>query len=114
MAINSEDKAGNGVQIFNTETAAVRVLDTSSSVYSGLAWRKKSADLAVLRSKSDEHREGPTQVALAWTHVGESSESAHTYDPTADSKFPFGMRTVTFRKPAWAEDGGIVFLGFAK
>jgi dienelactone hydrolase len=114
MAVNAEDKTGNGVQIFNSETAAVRVLDSTASVYSGLAWRKKSADLALLRSKSDEHREGPTQVALAWTHVGESSEAAHLYDPAADTKFPSGMRTVAFHKPTWAEDGDIVFLGVAK
>lgn len=114
MTINAEDKTGNGVQIFNTETAAVRALDTSSSTYSGLAWRKKSSDLAVLRSKVDEHREGPAQVALVWTNLGASSEGAHVYDPTADSKFPVGMRTVAFHTPSWAEDGGIVFLGFAK
>jgi dipeptidyl aminopeptidase/acylaminoacyl peptidase len=114
MTINAEDKTGNGVQIFNTENAAVRALDTSSSIYSGLAWRKKSADLAVLRSKADEHREGPTQVALAWTNLGETSEGAHLYDPTADAKFPAGMRTVGFHIPSWAEDGGIVFLGIAK
>jgi dienelactone hydrolase len=114
MAINAEDKTGNGVQIFNTETAAVRVLDTSSSIYSGLAWRKKSSDLALLRSKADEHREGPTQVALAWTNLGESSEAAHLYDPTGDPQFPAGMRAVAFHTPGWAEDGGIVFLGFAK
>jgi dipeptidyl aminopeptidase/acylaminoacyl peptidase len=114
MTTNAEDKAGNGVQIFNSETAAVRVLDTSASVYGGLAWRKKSADLAVLRSKADDHRDGPTQIALAWMHLGETSESAHLYDPTADAKFPAGMRTVSFHRPAWADDGGIVFLGFAR
>lgn len=114
MTINAEDKTGNGVQLFNVRGASVRALDTSSSVYSGLAWRKKSADLAVLRSKTGEHREGPTQVALAWMNLGEAGESARVYDPTGDAKFPAGMRTVAFRKPAWAEDGGVVFLGIAK
>jgi dienelactone hydrolase len=114
MAVNAEDKTGNGVQIFNSETAAVRVLDSSASIYSGLAWRKKSADLAVLRSKTDEHREGSTQVALAWTHLGDPSEASHLYDPAADTKFPSGLRTVAFRKPTWAEDGDVVFLGVAK
>lgn len=114
MTINAEDKTGNGLQLFNSETGTVRVLDTSSSIYSGLAWRKKSTDLAALRSKADDHREGPTQVALAWTNLGDSSEAAHLYDPTADTKSPAGMRTVAFQKPAWAEDGGIVFLGVAK
>ena len=114
MTINTEDKTGNGVQIFDVRTASVRVLDTSASIYSGLSWRKKGADLAVLRSKSDDHREGPTQVALAWTNLGQGSESAHVYDPTADSKFPAATRTVSFRKPEWALDGGVVFLGLAK
>jgi dipeptidyl aminopeptidase/acylaminoacyl peptidase len=114
MTINAEDKTGNGVQIFDVHTAAVRVLDTSASVYSGLSWRKKSADLAVLRSKSDDHRDGPIQVALAWTNLGQSSEAAHLYDPTADAKFPAATRTVSFHKPEWALDGGVVFLGIAK
>ena len=114
MTISTEDKTGNGVQIFDVHTASVRVLDTSASVYSGLSWRKKSADLAVLRSKSDDHRDGPTQVALAWTNLGQPSEAPHLYDPTADSKFPAATRTVSFHKPDWALDGGIVFLGLAK
>jgi dienelactone hydrolase len=114
MTISTEDKTGNGVQIFDVHTASVRVLDTSASLYSGLSWRKKSADLAVLRSKSDDRHDGPTQVALAWTNLGQSSDSAHLYDPTADSKFPAATRAVSFRKPDWALDGGVVFLGLAK
>jgi len=114
MTISTEDKTGNGVQIFDAHAASVRVLDTSASLYSGLSWRKKSADLAVLRSKTDDHRDGPTQVALAWTNLGQSSESAHFYDPTGDSKFPAATRTVSFHKPEWALDGGVVFLGLVK
>ena len=114
MTINAEDKTGNGVQIFDVQTGSVRVLDTSASVYSGLSWRKKSADLAVLRSKSDDHRDGPTQLALAWTNLGQGSESAHRYDPAADAKFPAGERTVSFHRPEWALDGDVVFLGLAK
>ena len=114
MTINTDDKTGNGIQIFDVHSASVRVLDTSASVYSGLSWRKKSADLAVLRSKSNDHRDGPTQVALAWTNLGQSSESAPVYDPATDSKFPAATRTVSFHKPEWALDGGIVFLGLAK
>jgi dienelactone hydrolase len=114
MTMSTEDKTGNGIQIFDARTASVRVLDTSASVYSGLSWRKKSADLAVLRSKSDDHRDGPTQIALAWTNLGQPSEAAHLYDPTADSKFPPATRTVSFRKPDWTLDGRVVFLGLAK
>src|SRR5947208_1935291 len=51
IAISAEDKTGNGVQLFDTATGSLRVLDSASSVYSGLAWRKDSADLAALRWK---------------------------------------------------------------
>ncbi len=114
MAINADDKTGNGVQLFNTETATVRILDSSSSTYSGLVWRKNSSDLAVLRSKSDPQREGPTYVALAWLHLPDSSEAAHVFDPMTGPNFPAGMRIVSYRKPSWSEEGGMVFFGIAK
>src|SRR5262249_7323950 len=108
------NKTGNGVQLFDPETGALRALDSSPSTYTGLTWRKDSADLAVLRSKTDERHDGPTQVALAWTHLADTSEAGHVYDPTADSKFSAGLRTVAFRKPSWSDDGGVVFLGVAR
>jgi dienelactone hydrolase len=114
LTISAEDKTGNGVQLFDPETNALRVLDSSASTYSGLAWRKDSADLAVLRSKADDRHESSTQIALAWTHLAEASEARQVYDPTADTKFPSGMRTVAFRKPSWSAEGSIVFLGIAK
>ncbi|MBI3404575.1 MAG: S9 family peptidase, partial [Acidobacteria bacterium] len=114
LAINTEDKTGNGVQLFDPETGALRVLDSSVALYTGLTWRKNSADLAGLRSKTDDRHEGATNTALAWTHLGESSESRHSFDPGAEAKFPAGMRTVAFRKPSWSDDGTIVFFGISK
>jgi len=108
LTISAEDKAGNGVQIFDTDTASLRVLDSAPAVYSQLAWRKDSEDLAVLRSQTDEKRDGPTQRVLAW-----SGNSVRTYDPTADKKFPSDLRIVAWRKPAWSEDGAVVFVGTA-
>jgi dienelactone hydrolase len=114
IAIATEDKQGNGVQLLDPETGVLRVLDSSPSVYSNLAWRKESPDLAVLRSKADERRDGPTHLVLAWTHVGESGERRLTYDPTADTRFPAGLRIVPYRKPAWSDDGHVVFVGVSK
>jgi dipeptidyl aminopeptidase/acylaminoacyl peptidase len=114
VTISAEDKAGNGVQLFDPDSSALRVLDSSSSIYSALAWRKDAADLAVLKSKSDDRHDGPTHIALAWTRLTEPSEATRTYDPTADNAFPPGMRTVAFRKPSWSDEGAVVFLGVAK
>ena len=76
LAISAEDKTGNGVQLFDPESGSLRVLDSSSSSYTGLAWRKKSTDLAVLKSKADDKHDGPAQIALAWGHLGESKEAS--------------------------------------
>jgi dipeptidyl aminopeptidase/acylaminoacyl peptidase len=113
MTISTEDKTGNAVQLFDTATASLRVLDSATSIYSDLAWHKDSGDLAVLRSKTDDKHDGPTSVAMVWWHLGETKENAHVYDPTADAKFPTGMRLVTYRRPSWSDDGATVFLGYA-
>jgi predicted peptidase len=112
MTISADGKTGNGVHLFDPESAVLRVLDSSSAVYKSLAWRKDSADLAVLRAKTDEAKEDSTYVVLSWTGIGKN-ERHHTYDPTADPTFPAGLRTVTYRPLSWLEDGRVLFLGIA-
>ena len=112
MIISAEGKTGNGVQLFDPETAVLRVLDSSASLYTDLAWRKDNPDLAVLRARTDERKDGSTYVVLSWTGLGKT-ERQRTYDPTADSTFPAGMRTVSFRRLAWSDDGGVLFFGIA-
>jgi dienelactone hydrolase len=112
MTISAEDKSGNGVHLFDPENSVLRVLDSSSSIYTGLAWRRDSADLAVLRESIDESKEGATHVVLSWTGIS-GNERHHAYDPTADSTFPDGMRTVPFQPLSWSEDGKVLFLGIA-
>jgi dipeptidyl aminopeptidase/acylaminoacyl peptidase len=114
IAIAAEGKTGNGVQLFDPDSGVLRVLDSAAAIYTGLAWRKDAADLAVLRSKTDDRRDGSTHVALAWTRLGDAAEARHAYDPTTDAAFPAGMRTVVFRKPSWSDEGDVVFVGVAK
>jgi dipeptidyl aminopeptidase/acylaminoacyl peptidase len=113
FTISTTDKTGNGVQVFDTKTGALRTLDSSSAVYSNLAWRKDSTDLAALKSKTDDKHDGPTQIALSWTGLG-GTEAAKVYDPTADAKFPAGMAVSGARRPSWSEDGKVVYVGLAE
>jgi len=110
MTINAEGKAGNGIQVFDPATGALRVLDSASAIYTGLAWRKDANDLAVLRSKSDQEREEDTHLVLAWKNLA----GKRVYDPTSDSSFPAGKRTVRFRAPSWSDDGGSILVGVAE
>lgn len=110
MTISADGKAGNGVHLFDPETTVLRVLDSSSSVYKGLVWRKDAADLAVFMDMTDEKKDGPTHVVLSWTGLGKT-ERQLTYDPSSDSSFPAGMRIVSFRPLSWSDDGKVIFLG---
>lgn len=114
MAISASDKAGNGLQLLDASSGVLRVLDSGASIYSMLAWREESADLAALESRTDEKREGPTYTLLAWTGLGTSGERRHAIDPAAvGGGLDAGTRIVAFRRPSWSKDGKVVFAGIA-
>jgi dipeptidyl aminopeptidase/acylaminoacyl peptidase len=113
FAISAPGKTGNGIQLFDPATGVLRVLDSSPSVYTGLAWRKDSPDLAALRAKTDDKRDGSTYTLLAWTDASRAP-ALRTYDPLGDKAFPAGMRTVSSRRPSWSEDGRTIFVGIAR
>jgi dienelactone hydrolase len=113
LAIGSDDRTGNGVQVFDPASGSLRVLDSGSARYLDLAWRKDAADLAVLKSIADEHRDGLTYAAVAWTGVGTPGERKRQYDPTSDRAFGPARRVVAFRHPSWSDDGATVFVGVA-
>jgi len=113
MVISAEGQVGNGVQLFDAQTAELRVLESMSADYRNLVWRAEAADLAVFRSKTDDGKEGSTNVVLTWTGL-DGSGGKHAYDHTADPAFPSGMRTVTSRSLSWSADGGVLFFGIAE
>jgi dipeptidyl aminopeptidase/acylaminoacyl peptidase len=114
LTIAAEDRTGNGVQLFDPVTGSLRVLDSAGTRYSGLAWRKDADDLAVLRSvapeKGDRH-DGAAWSIVAWTGVGTTVEKRHVYDAVADAAKKGYGRISAFRRPAWSEDGSVVFVG---
>jgi dienelactone hydrolase len=116
MIISAEGQAGNGIHLFNPATSVLKVLDASSADYSSLVWRNDSADLVALRSKTNDKFDGPTQVALAWTSLGQPGEKALTLDATTGA-LPITKRLVTFRRPSWletgADDARMILLGVA-
>jgi len=118
MIISADGQAGNGVHLYDPATSRLRVLHSSAADYSALVWRDDAADLLALRSKSDDTRDGPTQIAMAWMSVGEAAENARTFDPTTTGAQDMnGRRIVTTRRPAWLDAGPtagpMVMLGIA-
>ena len=111
--ISAEDKTGNGVQLYDAETGALRVLDSGGAIYSGLTWRRDADDLVVMKAHLDDQREGSTQYAFAWTGVGSNSPTLRTFDPLKGVGLASGMRTDSYRRPSWSDDGKTVFVGIA-
>jgi hypothetical protein len=111
FTVETEGGAGNGVQIYDAATGAMRVLDSSPSVYRMLAWREKSQDLAVLRSLSDKAFRDTAHVVLAWTRAPAPNATRREMDPAKASGFPAAMRVAEHRRPEWAKDGSIVYVG---
>ncbi|MGE0463521.1 MAG: prolyl oligopeptidase family serine peptidase [Vicinamibacterales bacterium] len=112
FAVTVEGGVGNGVQVLDTASGTLRALDSSSSTYSGLAWRKDSASLAVLRSQVNDTRDGPTHVVLAWPDVASLPGQVRELD-AAKSGLDTSLRVVRFRAPQWSEDGSRIYVGVA-
>jgi dipeptidyl aminopeptidase/acylaminoacyl peptidase len=113
LAINADDQTGNGLHLYEPSSGALRVLDSAAATYTSLVWRRDADDLVVLRSKTDDRREGAACAALAWTGLP-VVRPPRVFDSTAHEGFPAGMRIVPFRRPSWSEDGRIVFLGLGR
>ena len=119
LAIETDGSEGNAVQLYDANTGTIRVLESSTSQYRQLAWRARSTDLAVLRSRVDSAFTDTAFVLLAWTNVAGSANPAplRLETPMAaadDTSFPAGMRIADYRRPTWSRDGKIVFFGMKK
>ena len=70
MTIDVDGKQGNGVQLLDASTGTLRSLDASAAIYSGLVWRRRANDLAVLRSRTDRRVRGyelfRNRMAWSW------------------------------------------------
>jgi dipeptidyl aminopeptidase/acylaminoacyl peptidase len=112
FTVETEGGAGNGVQLYDASTGAVRVLDSSSpSLYRMLAWREKSEDLAVLRSRTDKAYRDTAHVVLAWTRVASAAPTRRELDPSSARGFPAEMRVAEHWRPEWSKDGSMIFIG---
>ncbi len=110
FAVETEGGAGNATQVWDGSTGTLRVLDASSSLYRALAWRSKSEDLAVLRTRVDKEFRDTAHTVIAWPRVASPTQTRKELDPLA-AGVAKEMRIAEHRRPEWAKDGSIVFVG---
>jgi dipeptidyl aminopeptidase/acylaminoacyl peptidase len=110
MAIDADNRVGNGVTLYDPSTSRIRSLDTREATYRSLAWREDSADLVVYRTQHDEAFEDTAHVAMVWQGLDRDQPRHFTLD-ASNPAFPATMRIVEFRDPAFSEDGSVLFVG---
>jgi len=113
MTVDVEGRTGNGVQVLDATTGTLRSLDAGDHGYSGLAWRAKTSDLALFRSRTDTTFADTSQVVLAWKNVASATPQRRMYDFSADTRFTTGMRVASYRALQWTGDGSTLLFGVA-
>jgi dipeptidyl aminopeptidase/acylaminoacyl peptidase len=111
LTIETEGGAGNAVQVYDAVSQTIRVLESSPSIYRGLAWRKKSEDLAALRTVAEKGFRDTTHVVLTWTNAATASAPRRVLDPSKAVGIATGLRIADARRPEWTDDGATVFIG---
>ncbi|WP_411278581.1 hypothetical protein [Gemmatimonas sp.] len=120
------DSAGNALQLYDGRIGAVQVLDASSSVNRGIAWRTNSGDLAVLRSVAVKEFADTAHTILAWRVVGGDSAPAprvpdacptrarRECDASATQAAPARFLVADYRRPSWSKDGRTLYVGLRR
>ena len=112
MTVDAADRVGNGVRLYDPVAGRIRSLDTDEAEYRELSWREEAADLAVLKTYTDDEHEDTAHVVLAWRELDEGDGEASVLDPRSSPGLLPGQRVVEHRAPSWSEDGSILFLGY--
>ena len=107
MLINTTDKVGNAIQLYNPITGVLRVLDQKSEMYSGLRWRKKSDDLFVSRSRKDEAYKKTSYDLLFWKNLS-TKTIMKTFDQSTFSNFPKDTK-INKRGISFSDNGEVLY-----
>ncbi len=114
--IEGRDPQGNGVQLHDLRTGAVRVLDSRRAVYRRLAWNDSLPQLAVLRGAVDTLARDTAYAVLGFQGFGRGDGARGegprltTVSLAGRADAPRGMRISPDRTPRWTEAGdGLLF-----
>ena len=113
MAIDVDGHTGNGVQVLNASTGALRSLDAGTNHYTALAWHSKGDNLVAMRSRVDSAFVDTAYTVIAWRGVAGAKPTSNTIDLTADFDAAHPMRIAPYRPPQWSDDGSTIFFGIA-
>jgi dipeptidyl aminopeptidase/acylaminoacyl peptidase len=109
--IDTDGKAGNGVQLRDMETGVIRVLESDEATYRRLNWTDEGDGLAVLKGVENEDYEDPLYYVIGFSDFGGREPTKALYDPHNDPSFPEGMTISPNRTPGWTEPLDAILFG---
>lgn len=109
--IDAAEKSGNGVQIRDMKTGAVRALDSDQAVYRRLTWTREGDALAVLKGKEDKRYESELFSLVGFARLSDPEPLKIVFQPAADPAFPRDMTISPNRNPEWNERLDGIYFG---
>ena len=104
LAIDAQDKAGNGLQLRDMTTGAVNALDSANASYERITWSDKGDALAVLRGTEDRAYRDKFYALVGVTDITSAAPKKVIFDPASDASVPKGMSISPNRDPLWTDD----------
>jgi dipeptidyl aminopeptidase/acylaminoacyl peptidase len=115
LALTTIVDGGNSILVFDANTGATHVLESSPSIYRTISWRPKSDGLAILRTRVTKDFADTAHVILQWASASVLDAKPRVLDPFAAPSsgggLPASLRIAEYRRPAWSADGHTLFFG---
>lgn len=113
VLLGSDEKTGNGVQLYNLKNNTIKVLDSDSTEYIHLTWHPKKPALAFLKARTDTSYKNATYQIYAFKNLDEGGDK-YEFDQRNSNAFPDSLRIVDYRSLQWSNDANTVFFGVKK
>ena len=108
--IDAEGMKGNGVELFNLDDYSIRIIDTDTTTYTGLAWEKEGNAFSFLKSFSDTGYIEKNHSLFAVLDIYNNLQ-IKTLKPADQDVIPDSMRVRETFKPRFSKDMGILYFG---
>ena len=111
LTIEGDGPNGQSVQLYDAATNTLKVLASGSTPFRALAWRRNTADLAVMQSKPDKAFRDTTYAVQLFSGVSTACTCTPAVLDGRAVEYPADYRITEHRRPVWSADGRTLFVG---
>ena len=111
LAIDANERAGNGIQVRDMTTGVVTPLDSGDATYERITWSDSGEALAVLKGATDRAYRDKLYSVVGVTAVATSAPRKTVFDPATDPSVPKGFSISPNRSPQWTNDHEAIVFG---